>query len=544
MANKLFWGFSTFLLIILFPTSHTFGIYLHLKEGNVAVGKLPETLPFSTPISNLKIKTSEIVSFKEGRLQLKNGSMLQNATIGLEVLQVQTKVGSISINVKDIEAIEEHPPTYYQQRKVSNKYLIVKNAIELGNWHLPEGTRLTIVSEGRDRIKAMIGKDTFDIARNGEVFRNLKYEDITTPPSNGAAQKSYALINTKKTIAVATFDNNVSIEGEGEYYLTRGMSAQLNHSLIKSGRFVVLSRSLFEEMSAELDMAATANYSSKQGGANETIPWSQILIKGTVTEFDPGVKQTGSGISLMGVDLENTKGEAHVAIIIQIVDTATGQIIDSQRVEGKSKEGGASFNVNTGLLFASLLTLKGGGTGGAFSKIPDISARRETFNKAPLGKATQLCIDNAVKYICKRFADELWQGSVIKLKGGRIYINAGKFEGIKAGMMLSACQGTDLLDPLSGAKLGMDLEEIGKLKVIKVYPKFSECFLIEGYEPEIGDIVVEEMDATRVADSSEHGFEKDDTVWTKLEKLKIERAEGRISEEEFNSLLELLVPGR
>lgn len=539
MINKLFLFFFAF-LIILFPTSHTFGTYLYLKEGNVAVGKLPETIPFSTPVSNLTIKTSEIVSFKKGRLLLKNGSELRNATIQLEMLQIQTKIGSISINVKDIEIIDQNPPD--QQHKVSNKFLIVNNedGVVLGNWHLPKGTRLTIVSEGREHIKAMIGKDAFDIARNGTVIRNFKYEDITTPPpNNGAGQESHALINTKKTIAVATFDNNVSMEGGGEYALSRGMSAQLNHALIKSGRFIVLSRSLFEEMSAELDMAATASYNSKQGVDNETIPWSQILIKGTVTEFDPGVKQAGSGISVMGIDLENTKGEAHVALIIQMVDTTTGQVIDSHRVEGKSKEGGAAFNVNTSLLTAAL---------GAFvpgvGALPNISARKEAFKKAPLGKATQICIDNAVTYICQRLADELWQGSVIKLKGEKIYINSGKFEGIKVGMILCVCHGSTLLDPRSGVNLGMDLEEIGKIKVVKVHPKFSECFLIDGNKPEIGDIVTEMSNTARIADSSEYGFEKDDTVWAKLEKLRIEKAEGRISEEEFEGLLEILIPRR
>ena len=90
----------------------------------------------------------------------------------------------------------------------------------------------------------------------------------------------------------------------------------------------------------------------------------------------------------------------------------------------------------------------------------------------------------------------------------------------------------------------MDLEEIGKLKVIKVKPKFSECFLLEGYKPEIGDFVIE-MGNTRAVNFSEHvSGEDDDTVWVELEKLKRDKEEGRISDEEFNNLLEELVPGR
>lgn len=538
MIYKLF--LTVFALIILFPTSHVFGIHVYLKGGNVLVGELPETLPFSTPISNLKIKSSEIVSFEKSRLKLKNGSVLQDATIELEDLQIQTKFGQISIKVGEIEIIEEMASVQThnnQQKTISNKYLIVTNekGVILGDWNLPKGTRLTIVSEEGNHIKAMLGEDTFDLTRNGEVIRNFKIEDITTPPNNGVGQGKQAL-TSKKTIAVATFDNRVPIAGGGEYSLSRGMSDQLNHALVKSGRFIVLSRGLFEEMAAEKDIAAT--YSNIQSGYDGTIPWSQILIKGTITEFDPGIEQSGEGYAFMGIEVQNTKAEAHVAVIIQIVDTSTGQIIDSYRAEGITVEGGATFEVNS-----SILTAVFGSFVPGVGSIPNISTRQETFKKAPLGKATQICIEKAVKYICQKFAEESWQGAVMKVKGKKVYINSGSSEGIKPGMVLCVCQGSTLLDPHSRVNLGMDLEEIGKLKVIKVSPKFSECFLIEGYEPKIGDIVTD-MSITRVVDSPVHGSGDDDTVWAKLEKLKREKEEGIISEEDFNNLLEILVPGR
>ena len=119
-----------FALVILFTASQAFAIHIYLKGGNVLVGKLPETLPFSTPKYNIKVKTNEIVSFRNGNLRLKNGSVLQKATIGLEELQVQTKFGNISIKVEEIEIIEEKifvPTRNKEHNPTTNKYLVVTN---------------------------------------------------------------------------------------------------------------------------------------------------------------------------------------------------------------------------------------------------------------------------------------------------------------------------------------------------------------------------------------------------------------------------------
>ncbi len=537
---------SKFLLILFawvlsFPVSHVFATSIYLKGGNVLVGKLPETLPVSTPKFNVKVKTNEIASFKKGNLRLKNGSVLQEATIALEELQIQTKFGNISIKVEEVEIIEDMTfmQTLDDQHETINKYLIVTNekGVNLGDWDLPKGARLTIISEEGSYIKAMIGKDTFNLPRNGDVIRNCKIEDLTSPPEHAAGQGMQALHALKKTIAVATFKNNVPVAGGGEYALSRGMADQLNHALIKSGRFIVLSREHFEEMGAERDIFAT--YSNMQSGHDGTLPWAQTLITGTVTEFDPGIEQFGKGYTFTGISQNNKKAKAHVAVVIQIVDTSTGQVLASQRVEGTAEEGGSNIEVNSNLLSVVLGSVVPYG-----GMIPNFSTHQENFRKAPLGKATQICIDKAVQYICQKLNEEPWQGCVVKVKGKKIYINSGAFDGIKQGMTFRICEGSSLHDPNSGVNLGMDLEGVGKLKVIKVKPKFSECFLIEGYEPKIGDIVTE-VDVKRVLYSSEHeSGEDDDTVWVQLEKLKSEKEEGKISEEEFNNRFEELIPRR
>ena len=48
-----------------------------------------------------------------------------------------------------------------------------------------------------------------------------------------------------------------------------------------------------------------------------------------------------------------------------------------------------------------------------------------------------------------------WQGSIAKIQGNRVYVNAGKASGLVAGDILKVLtQGDDVYDPGTGAYLG------------------------------------------------------------------------------------------
>lgn len=622
MLNKILSILAGFVTLLL--SSYTFGMQIYLKNGNVLVGELTETLPFSTPKLKLDIKTDQIISFERGCLRLKNGSTFEGAVIALEECLVQTKVGIIPLKAQEIEILQGVTPvaTYNPSQNLINKYLEVtsEEGVSLDGLYLPKGTRLTVISEEGNQRKATVAGRTFTLLGDSEVMRHFKIEDFSTISLNPSSQKAvptaatynpayetidkYLVVTSeegihleglqlpkgtrlaviseegnyikatvagttfslprdnelmrhfkkedfskpssnpevakkrpkplKRTVAVATLDNRVQIAGGGEYLLSRGLTDQFIHALIQSGQFTVLSRELFEEIAAEKELAIT--YNEMQDKNEWGTPWARILIKGSITEFDPGIEESSKSYTLLGTTSGSRKAKAHVGMIIYLVDTTTGQAIDSQRIEGWAEEGGATQEFNSQLLDAVFSRIF------PYASAPNFSMRQETFKKAPLGKATQVCIDKAVTYISQRLAKEDWQGRVVQVKGKKVYINAGNSTGIKRGMEFDVCQGENLSDPHSGVKLGTALESVGKLKVIKAHPAFAECFLIDGYEPKPGDVVTQ-PGTTGVSEFLEEGAidKSDKDIWEKLESLSQQKEEGEISEEKYKEKLEELV---
>ena len=133
------------------------------------------------------------------------------------------------------------------------------------------------------------------------------------------------------------------------------------------------------------------------------MPPAQILIRGSVTEFQENTGGGGQGLNIKGFNLNMDKGESHVAVIIRLIDTSTGEVLDSQRVEGKAKKGGLGI----------------GYSGGGFGFGSD------GFSETPLGKACQIAIDRAVEYVTGHMAGMPWQGKVVTVKNDMVIINSG-----------------------------------------------------------------------------------------------------------------------
>ena len=264
-------------------------------------------------------------------------------------------------------------------------------------------------------------------------------------------------VKLKKTIAVSRFENRTS--WSGQYRLDDGMTDQLTDALIQSGNFVVLERQTLGDVIAEQDLAASGRMAKAKAATTGKIVPSQILIKGAITEFESKSAGSGSGISFGGFSIGSKKSEAHVGIILRLINTTTGEVLDSVRVEGKAKGGGLKFGAKVGGF--------GFGTDG--------------FNKTPLGKATQMVIDNAVVEISEKLNHIPFSGKIIKITGDTIYINAGSRNGVSGGDTFNVFSvGEELIDPDSGESLGSESTKVGSLKVNSVQEKFSKGAKISG----------------------------------------------------------------
>jgi curli biogenesis system outer membrane secretion channel CsgG len=258
--------------------------------------------------------------------------------------------------------------------------------------------------------------------------------------------------NLKKTVAVSRFENKTA--WKGQVMLDDGMADQLTDALIQSGMFIVLERQTLGDVMAEQDLAASGRAAASKTAQTGKLTSAQILIKGTITEFENKSAGSGSGLGVGPVRLSNKREEAHVGLIVRLIDTTTGQVLDSQRVEGKATAGGMGVGVSAGV----------------------VDFGTEGFVKTPLGKATQITIDNAVAYITGKLKGLPYQGRVIKAAGDEVYIAAGQRNGCQVGDVFTVFSvGEGLLDPETGEKLGQEEKRKGTIKVYDVQEKFSKA---------------------------------------------------------------------
>ena len=283
----------------------------------------------------------------------------------------------------------------------------------------------------------------------------------------GDVTDALAAKGIKKTVAVFEFKNDSGYRAKAD--LGKDFSIQLSDALVQSNQFVVLTRKSLDVVMAEQDLAQSDRFAKSKAAQTGKLTSAQILIKGQITEFEEKKSGGGQGLSVKGFSIGSKKSSAHIAIIIQLVDSTSGEIIYSKRVEGNAKAGGLSL-----------------GYSGDF----DISS--SNFKKTPLGKAVQIAVDNAVDYIAKQMADIPWKGKVALIKDGVVFINAGANTGINRGDSFSIYkEGEALIDPDTGINLGSDTTKVANVSVVEVKEKFSKAEVLGTASGEIakGDIV-------------------------------------------------------
>jgi curli production assembly/transport component CsgG len=88
--------------------------------------------------------------------------------------------------------------------------------------------------------------------------------------------------------------------------------------------------------------------------------------------------------------------------------------------------------------------------------------------------------------------DRVFPMLVMRFKNNQIYLNRGEGTGIEVGDMKEVFSaGDDLIDPTTGKTLGATEDSLGKIRIIRVLPKFSVAVPVSQLlgEPKSGDTV-------------------------------------------------------
>jgi curli biogenesis system outer membrane secretion channel CsgG len=185
----------------------------------------------------------------------------------------------------------------------------------------------------------------------------------------------------KLRVCVMDFTDK-SAQGGGQ--IGTGMKEQLVTALSQTNAFIVLERDALNAVMAEQDMGQTGRF--KEGTVAKTgeLVGASFLIYGAVTEYSDsessvsgGVQGLGSIGNVIAPAVGAALNQAHVAIDMRLVDTQTGQVVNSTSVEGSPRD------------------LSAGLSGGYSRVLLGLSGSYRT----PREKAVRACMIKAVNWI-------------------------------------------------------------------------------------------------------------------------------------------------
>ena len=279
----------------------------------------------------------------------------------------------------------------------------------------------------------------------------------------------------KPRVAVYGFFATGKMAAFEGYNIGDGLAAQLATELTRTDCFIVLDRTGLSNIlrEQELGLAGVVNRSTAAEAGR--VIGAEVLIKGTVTEFDPN--KQGGGITLgmalpntpLGVRVGRNRSKAHVGLDISIIDATTGQVKASHRVTADSKTGGWTLG----------LDYERASLGG------------DTFGKTPLGIASRNALGQAVLHLARdltRVVERRFQ--IAGTDVGEVYLNANTASGVRTGdVMKVSTVVRRLIDPSTGLLLDTIEREVGQVKVVEVTEHYARAELLSGERIRRGDFV-------------------------------------------------------
>jgi curli biogenesis system outer membrane secretion channel CsgG len=198
------------------------------------------------------------------------------------------------------------------------------------------------------------------------------------PTIEQAQKEDY--MGPKARVAVTKFFDK-SAKGKTTGQIGDGMAEMLANALFATNRYIVLERQSLDDVIREQDLGASGRVRQETAARIGEIEGADLLIEGTITEFEPGASGAGGGLGgvLPGITGGILGGirTSHVAMIVKVIDARTGRRLASEQVEGKATDIGG------------LAGMGGGGLVGVFGG----------YSKTPMEKAIRVATEEAVRLI-------------------------------------------------------------------------------------------------------------------------------------------------
>jgi curli biogenesis system outer membrane secretion channel CsgG len=180
----------------------------------------------------------------------------------------------------------------------------------------------------------------------------------------------------KPRMGVLRFTNHTSA-GWWSASVGSELSDMLASELASTHSFQVLDRKDIDAVLGEQDLGESGRVSEATKAKIGKIKGAKYLVAATVSSFEEDVKGTGGGIRFKGLSVGGKQNKAYIAVDLKVVDTETGEIVDTRTIEATAK----------GQALGAGLSLRNFSIGG------------EDYKKTPTGKAIRACIIYISEYL-------------------------------------------------------------------------------------------------------------------------------------------------
>jgi len=260
------------------------------------------------------------------------------------------------------------------------------------------------------------------------------------------------------SVTVTKFENEAGWHGQWD--IGDAWGTVLTDMLNQTGKFIVLGETDMRNAAMdEQDFAASGRTAGgKKAPVIGQMTPAQLLVKGSITHVQDDVSGAGGGVNVKGFKIGGSGGKGEVNATIYIVDSTTGQVLASNSVVGTTGKKGANIGYNTG------------SWGAAFGG----------HKKDNVGKAVEAACAEAVDFMIGQLPNVPWTGSVVLVKGSKVYVNRGTREGVQAGQEFVIGDVEVIRDPDTGEVLDEDMTEIARIVADEVKEKLSICSVKSG----------------------------------------------------------------
>jgi curli biogenesis system outer membrane secretion channel CsgG len=257
---------------------------------------------------------------------------------------------------------------------------------------------------------------------------------------------------------------------------TNNTETQVRQALNSTNRFVMVERTTaLDDVLGEQDFGASGRVDQKTSAKIGKVKGADYTVKVELIDANPekesssiGAIGGGAGARTLGVGSLGLSGKvAWARLNVRVIRTETSEVVADMTVDGTAK--GKGFAIGGGLIKAATKGVAGGAAG------------YDSKKAASLADALQVAANKAAYYVALQLEDLPWEGSVMKVDGTKVTINAGTNVGLKQGMNLKLLsKGEEMIDPDTNESLGFETSEIGALRIVSVAEKFATCEITTG----------------------------------------------------------------